>query len=421
MIQATKRGQHAEVMAIFRGMLMRKTLKQLMDVLDGKPNAAKGQSLVESAITFPILILMVLGLAELGFAMNYYLTMLDLVREAGRRGANLSPVFWDDNDTRNYNRLDCDTFAPPDGTSHIYNLGDNLNQNRRVPRGPDAARYGYRVGPEGSFGFFDGIVCQIILSMYPMEFEDARPWGNDGLTPPINPDRRAEFTKNDIVVSAFSYTMLDFNKPFKGSDAGGVRGPTVPSNGLYVRVTGRYPRDNRYCTTSEGLGDDRDPFDYKTPDLYSAWRRSRPADIDELGYGVGMSDPRYNDPRENIITDLTSQGIRGFVFTGNSIGTVDNSDPNGYCIGSQFTVQDVEERLNSSLATIGLEAYRPNGGLVLVEMYWQYHPRFFQPISALFGGGFFAGEDGTLANDPVFHVFGFFPAPGAQATATPEE
>lgn len=398
---------------------MQKTLKRLINVLDGQPNAAKGQSLVESALTFPILILMVLGLAEMGFAMNYYLTMLDLVREAGRRGANLSPVFWDDNDTRNYNRLDCDTYSPPDGTSHLFNLGDNLNQNRRVPRGPDAERYGYTVGSEGAYGFFDGIVCQIILSMPPMEFEDARPWSADGLMPPTNPDRRAEFTKNDIVVSAFSYTMMDFNKPFKGAVAGGVRGPTVPSDGLYVRITGRYPRDNRYCRTADGNGDDRDPFDYKTPDLYSAWTRGRPADVDELGYEIGMSDPRYDDPRENITS--TSQGIRGFVFTGNAIGTVNNGDPNDYCLGSRFTVQDVEARLNASLSTLGLESYRPSGGLVLVEMFWQYHPRFFQPIAVLFGGGFFAGADGSLENDPVFHVFAFFPAPGAQATATPEQ
>jgi hypothetical protein len=398
---------------------MRKTLRQLINVLDGQPNAAKGQSLVESAITFPILILMVLGLAEMGFAMNYYLTMLDLVREAGRRGANLSPIFWNDDDTRNYNRLDCDTYTPPDGTSHLYNLGDNINQNRRVPRGPNAARYNYVVGPEGPFGFFDGIACQIILSMPPMEFEDMRPWSADGTIPPGNPDRSREFTKNDIVISAFSYTMLDFNKPFRGSVASGVRGPAVPSDGLYMRITGRYPRDNRYCRTADGGGDDRDPFDYKTPDLYSAWTRGRPADLDELGYGIGSGDPRYNNPRENITE--TSQGIRGFVFTGNAIGTVNNSDPNDYCLGSRFTVQEVEARLNATLSTRGLEAYRPSGGIVLVEMFWQYHPRFFQPIAALFGGSFFAGADGSLENDPLFHVFAFFPAPGAQATATPEQ
>jgi hypothetical protein len=393
---------------------MQKTLKQLINVLDGKPNAAKGQSLVESAITFPILILMVLGLAEMGFAMNYYLTMLDLVREAGRRGANLSPVFWDERDTRNYNRLDCDTFIPPPGGAHLFNLGDNLNQNRQVPRGPDAARYGYVVGPEGSFGFFDGIACQIILSMPPMEFEDLRPWGADGITPPTNPDRSAEFTRNDIVVSAFSYTMMDFNKPFKDAVPGGVRGPTVPSNGLYVRITGRYPRDNRYCTTADGSGDDRDPFDYKTPDLYSAWRRGRPADLDELGYGIPITDPRYNSARTNITSE--SQGIRGFVFTGNAVGTVNPSNPNDYCLGSRFTVQEVEARLNATLSTMGLDAYRPNGGLVLVEMFWQYHPRFFQPVGVMLGGGI----DGSLVNNPVFHVYAFFPAPGAQATFTPE-
>ncbi|MCS6870604.1 MAG: pilus assembly protein [Anaerolineae bacterium] len=386
---------------------MRRALRQLINVLDGKPNAAKGQSLVESALTFPILLLMVLGLAELGFAMNYYLTMLDLVREAGRRGANLSPVFWDDNDTRNYNRLDCDTEPT---TFNIIS-----NQNRRRPRGPSDA-YGYTTGPEGEFGFFDGIACQIITSMPPMEFEDLRPWEGSGDAPPSNPNRSAEFTKNDIVVSAFSYVTMDFSRPEYSI---GQIGSRVPSNRLYVRITGRYPRDNRYCVTANGSGDERDPFDYKTPDLYLTWRNGRPADLDELGYGIPTDDPRYNRARENITTQ--SQGIRGFVFTGNSIGTANSSNASDYCIGSRFTVQEVEDRLNASLSAQGLERYRPSGGLVLVEMFWQYHPRFFQPIVALFGGsGFFAGADGSLENDPVFHVFAFFPAPGAQATATPE-
>src|SRR5512140_2434875 len=105
-------------------------LHRLVDVLDGKPRGGRGQSLVEMTITFPILILMVLSLVEIGFVANNYLTLMDLVREAGRRGANLNPVAWDENDTRNFERMDCDT------QQGYYNIEQfDTTKNRKAPRG----------------------------------------------------------------------------------------------------------------------------------------------------------------------------------------------------------------------------------------------------------------------------------------------
>lgn len=50
-----------------------------------------GQSLVELAIFFPIIIMMLSGLVEFGFLLNYYLNLMDGPREGSRFGADLDP------------------------------------------------------------------------------------------------------------------------------------------------------------------------------------------------------------------------------------------------------------------------------------------------------------------------------------------
>src|SRR5262245_48076241 len=90
---------------------MRQAVKKAVNVLDGKP----GQSLVEMAFTFPLLILMVLSLVEVGFLANNYLILMDAVRAAGRSAVNLDPTAWNEAFTRNQNHMDCDTMDPGSG------------------------------------------------------------------------------------------------------------------------------------------------------------------------------------------------------------------------------------------------------------------------------------------------------------------
>jgi Flp pilus assembly protein TadG len=52
---------------------------------------SRGQSLVEVAISFPILIMLFAGMIEFGFILNYYLSLLDATREAARRYSNGDP------------------------------------------------------------------------------------------------------------------------------------------------------------------------------------------------------------------------------------------------------------------------------------------------------------------------------------------
>jgi len=61
-----------------------------------KRRKSKGQSLVELTILLPILIMMIAGLIEFGFMLNYYLDIIDGAREIARFGANLDPLEPDD-------------------------------------------------------------------------------------------------------------------------------------------------------------------------------------------------------------------------------------------------------------------------------------------------------------------------------------
>lgn len=51
-----------------------------------------GQSIVEFALLLPILVMMLSGLIEFGFMLNYYLDLIDGARELARFGANVDPL-----------------------------------------------------------------------------------------------------------------------------------------------------------------------------------------------------------------------------------------------------------------------------------------------------------------------------------------
>jgi hypothetical protein len=56
-----------------------------------RAHKSRGQSLVEIAIAFPIIIMLLSGLVEFGFMLNYYLSLLDATREAARTFSNFDP------------------------------------------------------------------------------------------------------------------------------------------------------------------------------------------------------------------------------------------------------------------------------------------------------------------------------------------
>ncbi len=79
---------------------MRNMLELLKKIMAFRPASSpvlkarrksQGQSLVEFAIAFPIIILLFSGVVEYGFILNYYLSLLDATRESARFYSNLDP------------------------------------------------------------------------------------------------------------------------------------------------------------------------------------------------------------------------------------------------------------------------------------------------------------------------------------------
>lgn len=88
----------------------------------------KAQSLVEFAISLPVIIILLSGVVEFGFALNYYLSILDASRQAARWGSNLDPF--------NANGSDNYTFYSSVADEARYNLDPSVNnpsyQGRRI-------------------------------------------------------------------------------------------------------------------------------------------------------------------------------------------------------------------------------------------------------------------------------------------------
>lgn len=193
---------------------MKNPFRVIIGILDRTPSSAKGQSLVELTLTLPIFLIMLLGLVEIGWIANNYLTLVDVTREAGRFGSTRDPLTFGLDDYRNFNRMDCDSELGQ------YNKFTQQNPpfttwpgNEGVMRG-----LGYDAFEEDNLGFYDGIACTVVVSMLPLEFKDQI---------------------DDIVVSLFSYTVA-----LDGTDT--------------IYVTGRFPARSNECGSDNG--DYRDPF-----------------------------------------------------------------------------------------------------------------------------------------------------------------
>ncbi|WKZ38141.1 MAG: TadE/TadG family type IV pilus assembly protein [Anaerolineales bacterium] len=83
-----------------------KLLQKMASLFNGKEpghnkrrgRKRRGQSLVEFAIAFPVIILLFSGVVEYGFILNYYLSLLDATRESARFYSNLDPFNEDGTD-----------------------------------------------------------------------------------------------------------------------------------------------------------------------------------------------------------------------------------------------------------------------------------------------------------------------------------
>jgi hypothetical protein len=441
---------------------MRHRIQGILKVLDGQPTRFKGQGLVELALTTPILILLILGVTEIGFLANNMLTLMDTVREASRRAVTLDPRSWTPGAARWGERMDCDPysneFALTLGSPAAANR-DEQTEWRGYNRLPGYVKTGtttvvengvtkiLEIGDKPSYEFFDAVACYAISILSPLEFNDDEVMGQD-----------------DIVVSVVSYATMDYSPtgPYgTGNPLAAANGPAIasarqalvtsdPKNAYEVTVTGRWPLENRFCTsTVDGTGtfdDYRDPFDYnRTNNLNYIITKVgvtnsapvyRAPPLYALPYvSNNLADPLQNElyetdatgavlPYKSILNMSQSQQVRGYVFTGKQ------RMANG-CWGSRFTVKAVEDLLNQSVSASNqtqgdLRGKTTNGALVIVEMHWQYHPFFLGRIYGDVATAFARPRDPSLTpeqdralNDPVLYVYSMFSVSAAEPTATP--
>lgn len=73
---------------------VRGRLRRIRDLLRrrGRGGKSVGQSLVEFTVLLPVLLMMLSGLIEFGFMLNYYLDLIDAAREAARWAAGGDPL-----------------------------------------------------------------------------------------------------------------------------------------------------------------------------------------------------------------------------------------------------------------------------------------------------------------------------------------
>jgi hypothetical protein len=436
---------------------MRDRIRGILKVLDGQPSRVRGQGLVELALTTPLMILLILGVTEIGFLANNMLTLMDTVREASRRAVTLDPRSWTPGAARWGERMDCDwatnKFSLTLGNAPAANR-DSAGEWRGVNRLPGYTKSGtvvidsntgatQELPDKTSYDFFDAVACYAISILSPLEFNDDETSGQD-----------------DIIVSVVSYATMDYSAtgPYgSGNPIAPGYGPAIstarqtlvssdPTKAYEVTVTGRWPLENRFCTsTPAGTGefdDYRDPFDYnrranlnyiitKVPQIGAAPAiKVPPPAVSDNGTGANNENELYETdavgvpfPYKSILNMSQSQQVRGYVFTGKYRMT------NG-CWGSRFTVKSVEDLLNlqvsaSNTTQVNLRGKSANGAVVIVEMHWQYHPFF---IGRIYGdlAGIFARErtgateaEDRALNDPVLYVYSMFSVSAAEPTATP--
>jgi hypothetical protein len=208
------------------------------------------------------------------------------------------------------------------------------------------------------------------------------------------PFRNAAITGNpeidEIVVSAFSVQIID-NSPTGDIDINARAGSSIYPTGYQAVVVGRYPFNANECTIAPDgslTSIERDPFDY-IPNTA----------VDDLGA------PDF-EPIELPGLDVGLEPQRGFVW----FGQHQVSNPNVNCLGSEFSIADVEGLMN--VPTFGLaddeerSQLPPGQGIVLVEMFWEHDLLLDFPV--------FSPVFNVLGENPSISVWAAFPVPSIE-------
>lgn len=373
---------------------MRRVLHKILQILDGTPavygNYSRGQSVVELALVTPLLIILLMGLAEIGWFANNYLIILETTRVGARYGTiqtgDTSPLKWPNEGS----------LIPALSADQTVSL--SYRNCATLESQPSYRR------------FYNLIVCRMLESMSPLEFR--------GFDDPISGETRNGV--DDIIVSAFALQTVDPSSSsqipsFMRSQLSLAAG--YPANQQQVLVIGRYPTNANECTfdTTEK---NRDPFNYinYTGSGYTAsgWRNYL--------LPSGLADTEENRLYYELIgSDTGDERQRGYSFTGQHVIGFTRSLPAGQqCYGSEWTMDEVEQLMNLSNFSMTNQSQRsalPSQGIVLVEMYWRHSLLLRNPV---FNPVF------TIINDPsldpsnpndagsVISVWAAFPLPSVE-------
>ncbi len=302
---------------------MRKLTQQIIQFLDGTPadygKRQSGQSLVELALITPILIILIMGLAEVGWFANNYLILLEVSRVGARNGTvltgDLGPTEdWNYNASVHYDLLDDGTLE--DAAARQYR---DCNQVNNYP------------------GFYNFLVCLMERSLSPLELNRCDP-------SPCDPD----IYKDDMIVSVFAVQAIDRNIV-------NLKPPApVGSSVTYMTVVGRWPHNANECDYNPAGGvqaqEPRDPFDFST---------------------------NQDDDEFVNYWDSAPERQRGFVYL-RQHRLFDNPS----CYGSEWTIAEVEQLMNLPNFTLSTtqRTQFPSQGMVLVEIFWQHTPLLQNPV-----------------------------------------
>ncbi|MEQ9032206.1 MAG: pilus assembly protein [Aggregatilineales bacterium] len=392
--------------------------KKTLEILDGTPSeygpSNKGQSIVEMVFIMPILIILIVGVVEIGWLANNYLTIQEVAKVGARRGTVLtgdnSPLAWEANtDLLNLSILPESRTGGP---------GTSLDGNNSLEAQREAVRTCVGSDPGASTGFYNIIYCQMLNSLDPLVMDETN--GVD-----------------DIVISVFAVQTLQ-NDPFGDLDFENGYGPQIDIDeyepGWIPVVVGRYPSIANECNKLAdrmvngvlvigGNADrvERDPFDYYNnntfPDLVDLdgdLIAETPIELDgwdlpaarELQRGFSIYGQHRVEPVEVEYAD----------------GSIEVFDLD--CYGSEWSIYDIQERMTvpEFELTVGENVCRdgvcldtstdngqflPSQGIVLVEMWWQHRlllnlPVFSPVMTAL-------GDDRT-----TIYVWSAFPVPAVE-------
>jgi hypothetical protein len=381
---------------------MWKFLRRIIDILDGvpaaRPDRSRGQSLVEMTVITPLLLIMFIGLVEIGWFAQNYLNLVEAAKVGARRAPFLNGVY----SPQQWNEAASQPPIPELGFALAPFDEDYNDDPRIIYRGMASGGQKCETIEADEFGFFNTIACTVVDAMDPLRLK----LGN---------------RKDDVVVSGFSIQRVKIGTGTSDDIQPASHGSTTSyEDGSQVVVVGRWPATANECY----LWGERDPFDWITNGDVNWDDVPNPLDPSltiRINYELGVWDETAGDYIGWL--DAGNEKVVGFSWTGQR--QIEDANRNRIdCWGSQWTMERVQELVNlprfipeGSLDEEARKQYFPSLGLAIVEIYWEHTLLLesFPLLSSRWSPVYQAmGGDDPLSTADVVFAWAAFPAPAAE-------